>query len=82
MVSRGTINRAVFIHGEDQRAGQHRSEIAARDDLVAVNFVRAVNGVGAERYVGLAVLEFGVDGATGIAVLAFGAASTPDRQSC
>src|SRR5580698_10334665 len=76
------INGAVLVHGEDQRAGQHRPEIAARDDLVTVNFVGTVNGIRAECHIGLAVFEFSVDCAAGVPVFTLGAAPAPRGPCC
>src|ERR1700733_8637088 len=78
----GAVNRAVFVDGENQGAREHGPEIAASDDLVALDFVGAVHGVGAQGYVGFAVFEFGVDRTAGVAIFAFGAAAAPDCQSC
>src|SRR5580700_8973306 len=76
------INRAVFVDGEDQWTRQHQPEIAAGNDFVALNFVGAVNGVSAETDVRLAILEFGVDRAGGIAVLTLGTAAARSCESC
>src|ERR1700733_14697848 len=78
----GSVNRAVFVDGENQGTGEHGPEIAASDDLVALDFVGAIHGVGAEGHVGFAVFELGVDRTAGVAIFAFGAAAAPDRQGC
>jgi hypothetical protein len=74
----GAINRPVFVDREHDWVGQHQPEVAAGDDLIAVNFVGAVDRVSPQRDVCLSIFEFGVDRAAGIPVLplrAFAAAT-------
>jgi hypothetical protein len=51
-----TIDRSV-VNCENAGVGDHGTEIAPRDDLVALNFVRAADRVAAERDVALPSLN-------------------------
>jgi len=76
----GAGDGAVVVDGEDAGIGDHHAEVAAGDDFFAFDGVRACDGVAAEGDVGFAVLEFGVDRARGIPVLALGAAAASERE--